>query len=99
MGEEEYKPYMRPPLSKDMWFTEDKSLTDQLKFKTWSGRERSVFFEKDQYYCQPGELVTNEKGGVAVATGRKVTLLENLLGTASSICSPYHFILIKVYHA
>jgi len=75
LGEEEFKPYMRPPLSKDMWFSES-SLTDELKFKTWSGRDRSIFFEKESYYCSPSELSGSERGGVAVATGNKVVKLN-----------------------
>jgi hypothetical protein len=31
---------MRPPLSKDMWFTDDENLISQLKFKQWNGDER-----------------------------------------------------------
>lgn len=77
VGDEEFKPYMRPPLSKDMWFTEDKELVDQLKFKTWSGRDRSLFFENDQYYCSPSELDASDKGGVAVATGNRVRIYSS----------------------
>ncbi|XP_067940065.1 apoptosis-inducing factor 1, mitochondrial-like [Watersipora subatra] len=75
VGAEEYKPYMRPPLSKDMWFTE-RSLAEENKFTTWSGRQRSIFYEKDSYYCQPSELSTSGRGGVAVATGMKVVKLD-----------------------
>lgn len=59
-----------------MWFSES-SLTDELKFKTWSGRHRSIFFEKESYYCSPSELSGSERGGVAVATGNKVSISLN----------------------
>lgn len=28
---------MRPPLSKDLWFTDDESLISQFQFKQWNG--------------------------------------------------------------
>lgn len=45
--EESYKPYMRPPLSKDLWTTEDGELVDQLKFKMYNGNVRR--FENTVY--------------------------------------------------
>ena len=38
--EEKYKPYMRPPLSKDLWSTQSEELISQLKFKQYNGNER-----------------------------------------------------------
>ena len=61
-----------------MWFTE-KSLAQSNKFTTWSGKDRSIFYEKDSYFCQPGQLAGSDKGGVAVATGTKVKVLYTLL--------------------
>lgn len=40
ISSESYAPYMRPPLSKEMWFTEDRDATKELKFTQWNGRER-----------------------------------------------------------
>ena len=40
VGEEKYLPYMRPPLSKELWFTDDRKLIDELKVKMWGGKER-----------------------------------------------------------
>ena len=51
--EEQYKPYMRPPLSKELWNTDDQSLIDQVKFKQYNGNERSVFFFEDEFYVEP----------------------------------------------
>lgn len=33
-------PYMRPPLSKELWFSDDPAVTDTLRFKQWNGKER-----------------------------------------------------------
>lgn len=40
LSSEGYYPYMRPPLSKEMWFTNDKKLLNSLMFKQWNGSER-----------------------------------------------------------
>lgn len=37
---ENYLPYMRPPLSKEMWFNDDPNLVKELIFKQWNGSER-----------------------------------------------------------
>lgn len=40
IGREEYLPHMRPPLSKELWFSPEKDLVNKLKFRTWNGKER-----------------------------------------------------------
>ncbi|XP_059483923.1 apoptosis-inducing factor 1, mitochondrial [Neocloeon triangulifer] len=74
--EEGHLPYMRPPLSKELWFNDDQEATKNLKFKQWNGKERSLYFEPDQFYCKVEELDTKENGGVAVASGWKVERLD-----------------------
>lgn len=37
---EGFFPYMRPPLSKEMWFNDDAKLIKNLTFKQWNGSER-----------------------------------------------------------
>ncbi|ELU02751.1 hypothetical protein CAPTEDRAFT_224029 [Capitella teleta] len=76
VGQEEHLPHMRPPLSKELWFSDDAELTKKLKFRTWNGKERSLFFEKEAFYCSPSDLMELENGGVAVVTGRKVIKLD-----------------------
>nr|XP_043884768.1 apoptosis-inducing factor 1, mitochondrial isoform X8 [Solea senegalensis] len=69
-------PYMRPPLSKELWFSDDSSVTETLRFKQWNGKERSIFFQPPSFYIQPEELDSAENGGVAVLTGKKVTHMD-----------------------
>jgi programmed cell death 8 (apoptosis-inducing factor) len=76
LGEEDQLPYMRPPLSKELWYSDDKQLLKELKFKQWNGKERSLFYEKEGFYCQPKELPEKEFGGVAVGLGQKVVRLD-----------------------
>lgn len=49
IGDEEYPPYMRPPLSKELWYCDDEELVSDLKFKQWKISntlyEYSKFFE------------------------------------------------------
>lgn len=69
-------PYMRPPLSKELWFSDDPSVTDTLRFKQWNGKERSIYFQPASFYISPEELDSAENGGVAVLTGKKVVHMD-----------------------
>ena len=40
ISKEGENPYMRPPLSKELWFSEDPETPDKLRFKQWNGKER-----------------------------------------------------------
>ncbi|KAH8248635.1 hypothetical protein KR032_001609 [Drosophila birchii] len=85
ISNENRKPYMRPPLSKELWYTPNPN-EDPIKdyrFQQWTGSERSLFFEPEEYFVDPEDL-EESAGGVAVAQGfavkkvdaknRKVTL-------------------------
>lgn len=72
IGDEEYPPYMRPPLSKELWYCDDEELVSDLKFKQWNGKERGIFFEPEVFFCKPGELPSKETGAVALLKGKKV---------------------------
>ncbi|XP_064608308.1 apoptosis-inducing factor 1, mitochondrial-like [Liolophura sinensis] len=76
VGEEDNLPYMRPPLSKEFWFSDDREAIKNLKFKQWNGKERSLYFEPEGFYIKPDQLDSQENGGVAVARGRKVVKLD-----------------------
>ncbi|XP_075429209.1 apoptosis-inducing factor 1, mitochondrial isoform X2 [Ascaphus truei] len=74
--EESEHPYMRPPLSKELWFSEDPNVTETLRFKQWNGKERSIFFQPPSFYVAPEGLMLAEHGGVSVLTGRKVVHMD-----------------------
>jgi len=44
IGEEGYPPYMRPPLSKEFWYSEDDEAVANLRFKQWNGKERRYVY-------------------------------------------------------
>lgn len=69
-------PYMRPPLSKELWFSDDPSVTETLRFKQWNGKERSIYFQPPSFYINPEELESTGNGGVAVLTGKKVVHMD-----------------------
>ncbi|XP_019865849.2 apoptosis-inducing factor 1, mitochondrial isoform X2 [Aethina tumida] len=74
--EENYYPYMRPPLSKEIWYNDDSDSAKKLIFKQWNGSERSLFYEPDDFYIDCENLMDSANGGVAVARGWKITHLD-----------------------
>ncbi|XP_042893646.1 apoptosis-inducing factor 1, mitochondrial-like isoform X2 [Penaeus japonicus] len=69
-------PYMRPPLSKELWYSDDPETASKLRFKQWNGKERSIYFEHDEYYTPTEILATRENGGIAVLKGRMAVKLD-----------------------
>ncbi|GFS20393.1 mitochondrial apoptosis-inducing factor 1 [Elysia marginata] len=76
IGEEDAVPYMRPPLSKELWFNEDKAEVEQLQFRQWNGKKRSVYYEPQEFFADPKTLNTLENGGIALLSGKKVVKLD-----------------------
>ncbi|KAI8638177.1 apoptosis-inducing factor, mitochondrion-associated, C-term-domain-containing protein [Parasitella parasitica] len=58
IGDEGYAPYMRPPLSKELWFSEDPEVGKKLVFKDWSGTERNTIYKDVSEY----ELIEDASG-------------------------------------
>ncbi|KAI9298869.1 FAD/NAD(P)-binding domain-containing protein [Neoconidiobolus thromboides FSU 785] len=50
VSEEVVAPYMRPPLSKELWFSEDPKVGETLNFKDWQGTERHLVYGKKEDY-------------------------------------------------
>jgi len=84
-------PYMRPPLSKELWFppastAEEKAKAmreEQLdpegrdiKFKQWNGRERRLHFEPDAFFVPHEELKGKKNGGCSVISGVSVERID-----------------------
>lgn len=78
VGEERELPYMRPPLSKELWrepeLAERADDLDSLTFRQWNGRRRPVAYEPAAFYTPVEEL--ESRGGAAVARGWSVTRLD-----------------------
>uniref|UniRef100_A0A1Q3FED4 Putative programmed cell death protein n=1 Tax=Culex tarsalis TaxID=7177 RepID=A0A1Q3FED4_CULTA len=75
-------PYMRPPLSKELWFNPEKTDLEPLKFKQWNGVERSIYYEPDDFYIDPTKLAEAPNGGVAIARGYEVQRIDVVNRTA-----------------
>ncbi|CAL1536613.1 unnamed protein product [Lymnaea stagnalis] len=76
VGDEDSVPYMRPPLSKELWFNDDKEEVESLQFKQWNGKKRSIFYEPKEFFAEPKQLNSLENGGIALLMGKKVVKLD-----------------------
>ncbi|XP_047027714.1 apoptosis-inducing factor 1, mitochondrial-like isoform X1 [Helicoverpa zea] len=79
VGAEPELPYMRPPLSKELWREPDLATRaphlDALSFRQWNGRRRSVAYEPPAFYT-PVASLPDSAGGAAVARGWRVVRLD-----------------------
>ncbi|XP_055387286.1 putative apoptosis-inducing factor 1, mitochondrial [Condylostylus longicornis] len=68
------KPYMRPPLSKELWYNAEikKNPDEDFHFKQWNGATRSIYYEPEEFYVDPTKLMQSPNGGVAVCHGYSV---------------------------
>lgn len=72
-----FKPYMRPPLSKELWYSAQPGVIPKdFRFKQYNGTERSIFFEPDEFYVDPVKLSDTVNGGIAVAHGYTVKKID-----------------------
>lgn len=85
-------PYMRPPLSKELWFADEslngngtkakakinssQSDSEALTFKQWNGVERSLYYEPNDFYTHPSKLLDEPNGGVAIVRGYMVKKVD-----------------------
>ena len=98
VGEENRLPYMRPPLSKELWYPplEDVTTTEdgieqtitklaptlsvddtELRFRQWNGRERSLYYEPEQFYTPVPMLQESKNGGISVLRGKRVDKIDS----------------------
>jgi len=84
-------PYMRPPLSKELWFPPAKSYEEKekvmkeeqldpegkdIKFPQWNGKEKALHYQPDQFFVPYEELKERKNGGVSVISGVKVDRID-----------------------
>ncbi|KAK3599985.1 hypothetical protein CHS0354_012638 [Potamilus streckersoni] len=74
ISEENHLPYMRPPLSKDLWFQTDPEKVEKLEYHPT--QNFSVFHASNAYYVDPKKLPHLDKGGVGILHGRRVIYLD-----------------------
>lgn len=75
IGSENHLPYMRPALSKELWCT-DKDTRRNLNFRWWNGKDRSIFYEIDEFFIPIGDLDKRENGGVSFIKNTRLDRLD-----------------------
>ncbi|KAJ3360750.1 Apoptosis-inducing factor 1, mitochondrial [Allomyces javanicus] len=74
---ERYAPYQRPPLSKELWFSEDPEVTSHLQFTNWEGKQTSLFYQDANEYEQVDVADLHPTGsGVKLVTGHRAVALD-----------------------
>ncbi|KAH7639597.1 apoptosis-inducing factor 1 [Dermatophagoides farinae] len=71
--EENHYPYTRTPLTKELWFS---GLDDKLSFKQYNGKERSIYFEHEEFYLPLNEFNSASHGGISVVKFHKINRLD-----------------------
>lgn len=72
---ENHSPYLRPALSKELWITEQELRTN-LSFRSWNGKERSIFYEIDEFFIPIQDLDSRENGGVSLIKNIRLERLD-----------------------
>ncbi|KAG9061717.1 Apoptosis-inducing factor 1, mitochondrial [Linnemannia hyalina] len=76
IGNEDIGPYMRPPLSKEMWFNKEDETTKNLSFKDWQGKERNIVLHGKETIQSIDQEALNKiesaESGVKLLTGATV---------------------------
>ncbi|XP_039748325.1 apoptosis-inducing factor 1, mitochondrial-like isoform X2 [Pararge aegeria] len=79
VGAERELPYMRPPLSKELWrepeLAQRAARPDALTFRQWNGRRRGLAYEPAAFYTPP-ERMRDAAPGAALARGWRVVRLD-----------------------
>ena len=73
--DEEYNPYMRPPLSKELWFS-GLDVKKSFTFQQYNGRERDIYFEPEEFYLPLNQFNSSPNGGISLLKGHKVVKLD-----------------------
>ncbi|KAF9163616.1 Apoptosis-inducing factor 1, mitochondrial [Mortierella sp. AD010] len=80
IGNEDIGPYMRPPLSKEMWFNKSEEAAENLSFKDWQGKERNIVLhgkENIESLDQDAlDKIESAESGVKLLTGATVSDLN-----------------------
>lgn len=72
---ENHYPYMRPPLSKELWYS-GSEVKKEFTFKQWNGREKSIFFEHEEFYLPLEQFESAPNGGITVVKGQRVVKID-----------------------
>lgn len=74
--QEEYPPYLRPPLSKELWFNADDKAVEQFAYKDWLGEHKRIFFRDLDFYETANIDEPNRTGKPRLLLGRRALELN-----------------------
>lgn len=75
LSESQHMPYMKPPLSKELWFTPP-DVAQSLNFRQFDGKDRPLTFEKPEFYFPLKTLMQRPTGGVSVIRNQRVVRID-----------------------
>ena len=90
IGDEAEAPYMRTPLTKELWFQDGSQAPEGgtgggLSFVDWAGHERSLFYEADSFFCAADELAAAAGNPLPAPATIRPSL--GTIGTSAGECS------------
>ncbi|CAO3692961.1 unnamed protein product [Rhizopus microsporus] len=87
IGEEGYAPYMRPPLSKEFWFSEDPKVGETLRFKLARNRTKTIVLtpRKSAIYQDVSEYEIIQDASGSDLESSKIKLLLNKRATKLNV--------------
>eukprot|EP00761_Pharyngomonas_kirbyi_P006479 gb/GECH01006486.1/.p1 GENE.gb/GECH01006486.1/~~gb/GECH01006486.1/.p1 ORF type:complete len:662 (+),score=132.90 gb/GECH01006486.1/:1-1986(+) len=87
IGDEPVPPYRRPPLTKDLWRTDDPDVAHHLQFRSPSGKEVSIFYQPEEWYAQdPNITFLKDTAVTDLNVPRKEVILRDGRSFAYSKC-------------
>eukprot|EP01113_Clastostelium_recurvatum_P024817 TRINITY_DN2967_c0_g2_i3.p1 TRINITY_DN2967_c0_g2~~TRINITY_DN2967_c0_g2_i3.p1 ORF type:complete len:590 (+),score=163.67 TRINITY_DN2967_c0_g2_i3:1808-3577(+) len=71
-------PYMRPPLSKELWTSEDPNVRNTMKYSDWQGKDATPDFESESFYEKESRLMyLMHRRVIDIDPTRHAVLLDN----------------------
>lgn len=75
VSNEKWKPYLRPPLSKEIWLTPP-DIASKLLFRQYNGTDKNIHYEHEEFYHSLEKLAAKETGGVSIINDITVTKID-----------------------
>ncbi|EPZ31585.1 Pyridine nucleotide-disulfide oxidoreductase-like protein 4 [Rozella allomycis CSF55] len=76
VSKEDLPPYTRPPLSKELWFSDD-SLAESLQYKDWNGKNKNVLYKSKADYETEGTKLILGREAVKMHPDRNLIELND----------------------
>ncbi|XP_060586646.1 apoptosis-inducing factor 1, mitochondrial-like, partial [Ruditapes philippinarum] len=77
IGDEDYLPYWRPPLSKHFWYDENEDAAKEFQYTNMRGKKSTIFL-LEGIYMEPKKLPFSERGGLGLLKNTRVVQLDSV---------------------